>query len=111
MPAVRRNSCTSATVTLTVAMRYALDRWLGFTLFIEDSRGAIDNNLGERAVKPVVLGGVVPIHGRQPAEGMPPTHMNIMRWCSSPGSTRRTSSSRPTTTSSPAPWANFGISA
>src|SRR3546814_16607562 len=37
-------------------MRYALNRWHAFTLFLEDGRVAIDNNPAERALKPVVLG-------------------------------------------------------
>jgi transposase len=41
---------------LAKAMRYALSRWPSFTLFLEDGRVAIDNNVAERAVKPVVIG-------------------------------------------------------
>ena len=41
---------------LAKAMRYALSRWPFFTLFLEDGRVAIDNNVAERAVKPVVIG-------------------------------------------------------
>ena len=41
---------------LAKAMRYALNRWDGFTLFLEDARIAIDNNAAERAIKPIVLG-------------------------------------------------------
>jgi len=41
---------------LAKAMRYALNRWPSFTLFLEDGRIAIDNNVAERAVKPVVIG-------------------------------------------------------
>jgi hypothetical protein len=41
---------------LAKAMRYALSRWPSFTLFLEDGRIAIDNNVAERAVKPVVIG-------------------------------------------------------
>lgn len=41
---------------LAKAMRYALNRWHAFTLFLEDGRVAIDNNAAERALKPVVLG-------------------------------------------------------
>ncbi len=41
---------------LAKAIRYALNRWHAFTLFLEDGRVAIDNNVAERALKPVVLG-------------------------------------------------------
>lgn len=41
---------------LAKAMRYALNRWHAFTLFLEDGRVAIDNNVAERAIKPVVIG-------------------------------------------------------
>ena len=41
---------------LAKAMRYALNRWLAFTLFLDDGRVAIDNNAAERAIKPVTLG-------------------------------------------------------
>ena len=37
-------------------MRYALNRWPSFTLFLDDGRVAIDNNAAERAIKPVTLG-------------------------------------------------------
>jgi len=41
---------------LAKAMRYALNRWPSFTLFLDDGRVAIDNNAAERAIKPIVLG-------------------------------------------------------
>jgi transposase len=41
---------------LAKAMRYALNRWASFTLFLDDGRVAIDNNAAERALKAVVLG-------------------------------------------------------
>lgn len=41
---------------LARAIRYGLNRWGAFTLFLEDGRVAIDNNPAERAIKPVVLG-------------------------------------------------------
>ncbi len=41
---------------LAKAFRYALKRWLSFTLFLDDGRVAIDNNPAERAIKPVVIG-------------------------------------------------------
>jgi len=37
-------------------MRYALCRWPSFTRFLEDGRVAIDNNVAERAVRPVATG-------------------------------------------------------
>ena len=41
---------------LAKAVRYALNRWASFTLFLDDGRVAIDNNAAERAIKPIVLG-------------------------------------------------------
>ncbi|GBQ91012.1 transposase [Asaia krungthepensis NRIC 0535] len=41
---------------LARAIRYALNRWAVFTLFLEDGRVAIDNNAAERAVRPVCIG-------------------------------------------------------
>jgi transposase len=41
---------------LAKAMRYALNRWHAFTLFLEDGRVAIDNNVAERAIRPVCIG-------------------------------------------------------
>lgn len=41
---------------LAKAFRYALNRWEGFVLFLDDGRVAIDNNAAERAIKPVVIG-------------------------------------------------------
>lgn len=41
---------------LAKAMRYALTRWPSFALFVDDGRVAIDNNVAERAIKPVVIG-------------------------------------------------------
>ena len=41
---------------LAKAMRYALNRWASFTLFLDDASVAIDNNAAERAIKPIVLG-------------------------------------------------------
>ena len=40
---------------LAKAMRYALNRWEAFTLFLDDGRVAIDNNPAERALRPVCL--------------------------------------------------------
>src|SRR5665213_3305805 len=41
---------------LAKAMRYALNRWPAFTLFLEDGRVAIDNNAAERAMRPIAIG-------------------------------------------------------
>lgn len=41
---------------LAKAMRYALNRWASFTLFLEDGRVAIDNNAAERAIRPIAIG-------------------------------------------------------
>ncbi len=41
---------------LAKAMRYALNRWNAFTLFLEDGRVAIDNNVAERAIRPIAIG-------------------------------------------------------
>ena len=49
---------------LAKAMRYALNRWPAFTLFLEDGRVAIDNNPAERAIPPWRSGGKI---GSSPA--------------------------------------------
>lgn len=41
---------------LAKAMRYGLNRWHAFSLFLDDGRVAIDNNAAERAIRPVALG-------------------------------------------------------
>ena len=41
---------------LAKAFRYALKRWPSFALFLDDGHVAIDNNVAERAIKPVVIG-------------------------------------------------------
>lgn len=41
---------------LAKAIRYALTRWVSFTLFLENGRVAIDNNAAERAIRPIALG-------------------------------------------------------
>ncbi len=41
---------------LAKAFRYALNRWASFTLFLEDGRIAIDNNVAERAMRPIGVG-------------------------------------------------------
>src|SRR4029077_15761397 len=37
------------------AIRYALSRWAGLSLFLDDGRIEIDNNLVERAIRPLAL--------------------------------------------------------
>ena len=41
--------------TTSDAMKYALKRWTGFTLFLDDGRLELDNNTAERAMRPVAL--------------------------------------------------------
>lgn len=41
---------------LAKSMRYALNRWDAFTVFLDDARVAIDNNAAERAIRPISLG-------------------------------------------------------
>ena len=41
---------------LAKAFRYALNRWSSFTLFLEDGRVAIDNNVAERAMRLIGVG-------------------------------------------------------
>ena len=41
---------------LAKAFRYGLSRVPGFTLFLEDGRVAIDNNVAERALRPIGIG-------------------------------------------------------
>jgi len=40
---------------LAEAIRYALSRWAGLCLFLEDGRIEIDNNMVERAIRPLAL--------------------------------------------------------
>jgi transposase len=40
---------------LAEAIRYALTRWLGLTLFLDDGRIEIDTNVVERAIRPLAL--------------------------------------------------------
>ena len=37
-------------------MRYALSRWRALTLYIDDGRVEIDNNIAERAIRPIGIG-------------------------------------------------------
>ncbi len=41
---------------LAKAFRYGLNRWLSFTLFLDDGRVAIDNNAAERGMRPIGVG-------------------------------------------------------
>ena len=41
---------------LAKAFRYGLSRMPGFTLFLEDGRVAVDNNVAERALRPIGIG-------------------------------------------------------
>ena len=41
---------------LAKAFRYGLSRWPSFTLFLEDGRVAIDNNVAERGMRPIGVG-------------------------------------------------------
>jgi transposase len=40
---------------LAVAIRYALSRWEGLTLFIDDGGIELDNNIVERSIRPIAL--------------------------------------------------------
>ncbi len=40
---------------LAEAIRYALSRWAGLTLFLDDGRIEIDNNTVERSIRPIAL--------------------------------------------------------
>src|SRR3546814_3017185 len=41
---------------LAEAMRYALSRWVALSVYIDDGRVEIDNNIAERAMRPLGLG-------------------------------------------------------
>ena len=41
---------------LAEAMRYALSRWRALSLYIDDGRVEIDNNIAERAIRPIGIG-------------------------------------------------------
>ena len=40
---------------LAEAIRYALSRWQGLTLFIDDGRVELDNNTVERSIRPIAM--------------------------------------------------------
>ena len=48
-------SLISQKTKLAAAIRYALSRWAGLCLFLEDGRIEIDNNTVERAIRPLAL--------------------------------------------------------
>ena len=48
-------SLISQKTKLADAIRYALSRWAGLCLFLEDGRIEIDNNVVERAIRPLAL--------------------------------------------------------
>lgn len=48
-------SLISQKTKLAEAIRYALSRWAGLCLFLEDGRVDIDNNTVERAIRPLTL--------------------------------------------------------
>jgi len=48
-------SLISQKTKLAEAIRYALSRWAGLCLFLEDGRIEIDNNAVERAIRPLAL--------------------------------------------------------
>ncbi len=50
-----RNGQVSAKSKLGEAIRYALTRWDGLTLFIDDGRLDLDNNTVERSIRPLAL--------------------------------------------------------
>jgi len=41
--------------TLAVAIRYAISRWAGLTLYVEDGRVEMDSNTVERSIRPLAL--------------------------------------------------------
>jgi hypothetical protein len=48
-------SLISQKTKLADAIRYALSRWTGLSLFLDDGRIEIDNNVVERAIRPLAL--------------------------------------------------------
>ena len=41
---------------MTKAIRYGTKRWDAFTRFLDDGRLEIDNNIAERAIRPIAIG-------------------------------------------------------
>ena len=50
-----RLSLISQRTKLTDAIRYALTRWAGLRLFLEDGRIELDSNIVERSIRPLAL--------------------------------------------------------
>ena len=48
-------SLVSQKSKLAEAIRYALTRWAGLTLFLDDGRVELDTNVVERAIRPLAL--------------------------------------------------------
>ena len=49
-------TCISGKSDLAKTFRYFLKRWGSFSLFLEEGRVAIDNNVAERAMRPIGIG-------------------------------------------------------
>ena len=49
-------AAVSGKSNLAEAIRYALSRWAGLTRYLDDGRIEIDNNVVERAMRPIALG-------------------------------------------------------
>ena len=49
-------AAVSGKSTIAEAIRYALARWAGLTRYLDDGRIEIDNNVVERAMRPIALG-------------------------------------------------------
>jgi transposase len=52
----RQLTLVSGKSTIAGAIRYALSRWDGLSRFLDDGRIEIDNNVVERAIRPITLG-------------------------------------------------------
>jgi hypothetical protein len=50
-----RKSSLADAIHLADAIRYALSRWAGLSLFLDDGRVEIDSNTVERAIRPLTL--------------------------------------------------------
>ena len=63
-------AAVSGKSTIAEAIRYALSRWAGLTRYLDDGRIEIDNNVVERAMRPIALGRRPPLRrvrrGRTP---------------------------------------------
>jgi hypothetical protein len=49
-------AAVSGKSTIAEAIRYALSRWAGLTRYLDDGRIEIDNNVVERAMRPIATG-------------------------------------------------------